>query len=130
MSYFAATLSLIIWENEVMLSVLESIFSQINKMFMAIVLFVIVEYWYVIWNFFSEYRGEYKLDDKTAHCHNLLDCFRFHIDYGFINPPSYLEDGPIPFPAELYNIFYVLFINLIITAIITGIIIDTFAEMR
>ena len=59
-----------------------------------------------------------------------MDCFRIHIDYGFINPPTYEQEGPIPFPAELYNLFYVLFINLIITSIIAGIIIDTFAEMR
>ena len=37
---------------------------------------------------------------------------------------------PIPFPATIFNFFYVLFVNLIITAIISGIIIDTFADMR
>ena len=116
-----------------MKSVLQSVFSQLNKMIAALLLFVIVAYWYSIWAFMNEnVRNQYAFEDRM-NCNTLLDCFRVHIDYGFASPPIWGEGNeltPIPMPYEIFNFVYVLFINLIITAIISGIIIDTFADMR
>ena len=62
-SYFAYTLFVIISENELMVSFLASVLSQLHKISMAIFLFFIIEYWYVMWYFFGEFRGQYTLNE-------------------------------------------------------------------
>ena len=81
--------------------------------------------------FFSSFNGEYTFEDRL-YCDKLVDCFRMHVDYGFVAMPFWDEnkDGGKPDGLLWYNLIYILVVNLILTAIISGIIIDTFAGRK
>lgn len=88
---------------------------------------------------------QYQLNNLDAPCgNNLVACFKFHLDYGLNNSPSW--DGSYIAPklpmhfvysvllsnvlGTVYNLIYVILINLVLQAIISGLIIDTFSSMR
>lgn len=66
----------------------------------------------------------------TMVCDSVLNCFRYHFDFGLINAPTFEAEGPVPVDAIWFNFTYILLINMIIASIISGIIIDTFGELR
>ena len=62
-------------------------------------------------------------------CDTLIDCFRMHMDYGYMAFPVW-EEQPLPTRAIVFNFSYVVLVNLVISAVISGIIIDSFSEKR
>ena len=49
-------------------------------------MFIIIAYWFSSFTFFSKYNGEYDFEDRM-YCDSLVDCFRAHVDYGFVAMP-------------------------------------------
>eukprot|EP00357_Protocruzia_adherens_P032750 CAMPEP_0115021882 /NCGR_PEP_ID=MMETSP0216-20121206/31174_1 /TAXON_ID=223996 /ORGANISM="Protocruzia adherens, Strain Boccale" /LENGTH=609 /DNA_ID=CAMNT_0002394369 /DNA_START=33 /DNA_END=1863 /DNA_ORIENTATION=- len=124
---YAATLLIWIWQTKMSRYVLQSVFIHFDQVMVTLALGLTILYWYSLISFFN-WRGEYRFED-TMNCQSLKDCYRTHIDLGFMSQPVW-DSTPTPWQAAAYNLSYVLIINLIITAIISGIIIDTFADMR
>ena len=122
---FAINLSLFIRENRLLRYVLKSAVDHYDQLIITIVLGLIVLYWYSSVTFYSDWRGDYKFEDRI-NCETLINCFRSHIDYGFLAFPIWDSDLS-PNRAAAYNFSYTMIVNLIITAIISGIIIDTFS---
>lgn len=96
-------------------------------MIITVIFGIIVLYWYTAATFFSTWRGKYNFEGEMD-CTSLINCFRIHLDYGFMAFPVW--SGVSPNAAAGYNFTYMVIVNLIITSIISGIIIDTFSALR
>jgi len=146
--WYAACVIDIIPQIRMMEFLLESISRNISKLFLTVLLGVIMLYIFSTVTYLL-YADEYDLDGHMD-CQTLLNCFKLHIDYGLLNPPSWEDDGAISTFTEpgldykyttlyhvlyetlssTYNLIYIILINLVLSAIISGLIIDTFSEMR
>ncbi len=124
---FTFTLAVFIRENRLLRYVLKSAIDNHDQLIITLIFGIIVLYWYAAATFFSTWRGDFNFEGEMD-CTSLINCFRTHLDYGFMAFPVWT--GLSPLPAVGYNFTYVILVNLIITSIISGIIIDTFSALR
>ena len=64
------------------------------QLLMTILLGLIVFYFYAAITFFN-WRGQYQFEETQVLCESLLDCFRMHMDYGYMAFPLWKEQ-PLP----------------------------------
>ncbi|CDW74252.1 UNKNOWN [Stylonychia lemnae] len=138
--YFAFHLSYFIISSQTLFNVLRSIWEPKYKIFMTLILFLLIEYLFVIISF-QTYRDYFPADN----CENLLRCYLVTLDQtfkasggvgGFLNSaylssesgsvdPNYIDYGRL-----LYDFFFNFILIILIIQMISGIIIDKFGALR
>ncbi len=71
------------------------------------------------------------MQSSTTRCNTRRYCpLAPQVGYGFLNDPSFNDDGAPGWDALPFALSYTLLLNLIISSIVSGIIIDTFSALR
>lgn len=131
-AYFSFHLIMLIVNRPLIQHVLNSVWRNIEQLGAALVLAVIILFWYSLIAFnFDAFRNKYAFEGDKMVCDTLLSCFRTHFDYGLTVNPFWNElDEPVPLEGIPVNLSYFIIINLIITSVLSAIIIDTFSQLR
>jgi hypothetical protein len=128
-AFYSFHLAMLIKNESEIRYVLKSVTDNIGQLVAALVLAIIILFWYSFVAFsVDDFRGKYGFEEKMV-CDTLLSCFQTHFDYGLTVNPFWFDDV-VPTSGILFNMSFFILVNLILTSVIGAVIIDTFSQMR